>query len=393
MLTLVALGMFLWGIGWRWERTLKRPGLASLSQLPLVSILIPAYRSEATIQDTLDSVKALDYPKKEVILVNDHPDACSTLARSYGFKVIENKTRLGKCHALNRAAQHARGDILFFLDTDTVLSSDCLRKIVPWFTKDQVAAVSPRFAVKNRERNLLTRMTALEHYFLNTFFKIHMFFGSLVSFWGFGVAIRKDVFEEMGGWSNTLLEDADFAGKLLKSGYKIQYEPQAMASTIEPESWGDLKRQRIRWGKGSAFAFFHHRTSYKRNPQFLIYFMPYLFLFFAVIGFLVFQTWMFVLPLASLYIVYTFSLKEFVLFLLVFFIPLFSNLVTSVAAGTVSHMAILTASESNRPKEFLLAIPFVCLFIPYVMAYYLKGICSAIKAKKRKQDELDFRYW
>ena len=211
--------------------------------------------------------------------------------------------------------------------------------------------------------------------------------------WGFGVAIRKDVFEEMGGWSNTLLEDADFAGKLLKSGYKIQYEPQAMASTIEPESWGDLKRQRIRWGKGSAFAFFHHRTSYKRNPQFLIYFMPYLFLFFAVIGFLVFQTWMFVLPLASLYIVYTFSLKEFVLFLMVFFIPLFSNLVTSVAAGTVSHMAILTASESNRPKEFLLAIPFVCLFIPYVMAYYLKGICSAIKAKKRKQDELDFRYW
>lgn len=391
---LVTLGIFLWGIGWNWERTLKRPALA-LSGLPLVSILIPAYKSEDTIGDTLESVKNLDYPKKEVIVVNDHPnDRCSDLARSYGFKVVENTTRLGKCHALNSAARNARGEILFFLDADTVVSGDCLKKMVPWFTQKKVAAVSPRFGVKNKERNLLTRMTALEHYFLNTFFKIHMFFGSLVSFWGFGVAIRRDVFDEMGGWSETLLEDTDFAGKLLKSGYKIQYEPQAMASTIEPVTWGELKTQRIRWGKGSTFAFFNHRKSYRKNPQFLIYFLPYLLMLAAIAGFLAFQSWLFFLPLFSVYIIYTFTLKEFLLLLMVFFVPLYTNLITAAVAGSGAHMAILTASESRNPKEFLLSFPFVCIFVPYIMGCYLKGVCSAVADRKiRKRGELDFRFW
>jgi biofilm PGA synthesis N-glycosyltransferase PgaC len=392
---LVGLAMLFWYFGWRWESTLRRPGLG-LNQLPLVSILIPAYKAEATIGDTLESAKALDYPNKEIIVVNDYPDRTADICRAHGVKVINNKDRRGKCHALNDAVKHTKGDILFFLDSDTTVRADCLKRMVPWFTKKNVAAVSPKFTVKNRDTNLLTRLASLEHHFLNSFFKIHMYFGSLVSFWGFGIAIKRDVFQELGGWSTTLLEDADFAAKILDSGKKIQYEPSAMVSTHQPESVSGLKKQRFRWGKGSMFTFFNHRGIYKKNIQFSLYFFPYILLAFAVISLLMFQTASIFIPFVSLWILYTFSMKEFIMLMAFFILPIVSNTIASVAAASLAHVAIVSYPEGKdniRAREAILLIPYVFLYVPFIMGCYIKGTISGIRDRRHRRAELCLKDW
>ena len=369
--------------GWKWERGMKRPLAASW---PFVSVIIPSYNSPL-LEEVVESAKNLDYPKKEIIVVNDSSEEVSFP----GVSVINNKVRKGKAHALNQAAAIAKGNLLFYLDSDTVAAPDCLKKLVPWFSEG-VAAVSPKFTVKNK-KNILTRLISLEHAFQTANFKIHMHFGSLLSFRGCAIAIRKDVLQELGGWKNTMIEDTDLAATMVKSGYKIMYDPEAVISTQEPDSWKEYRQQRFRWGKGTGQSFFHHHKFYVRNIQFMLYTFPYLLLFLAIIGFFFYQTTIYLLPLASLYLIYTLSIKELLGILLIFIIPLAGNIATSTTVGTISHFAIITNSERNSVKDLALILPYVFFYFPFTMAIYLKGIFSAASDKRKGRPEVDFDSW
>ena len=97
---------------------------------PLVSVIIPAYRAAAYIQETLDSVFGQTYPNFEVILVNDGSPDTQELERAiaaYGNRVIyirqENR---GPSAARNAGIRRARGEFLAFLDADDVWFPPCL---------------------------------------------------------------------------------------------------------------------------------------------------------------------------------------------------------------------------------------------------------------------------
>ena len=391
IISLVVLAIIFWFMGWSWERNLRRPALASIDSLPLVSILIPAYKSEATIRECIESAKAIDYPKKEIFVVNDFPDNTPNICREMGVTCIQGRRRQGKALALNKAAKKTKGEILFFLDSDTTASPDCLKKLIPWFSQKDIAAVAPKYVVKNRD-NFLTRLISLENQFINSFFKIHMFFGSLVSFRGCGVAIRRDVFEKMGGWPKTLIEDTDLSARILADGYRIQFEPSAIVKTKEPENLAKLNRQRFRWGKGSLFSFIRHRKTYRNNSQFILYFLPYILLCIALLGFALWQTSLYAIPFASLLILYSFSIKEAVILGALVLSPLLSN-VLSAAAGSVAHIALLTHSEKKDISDILLIIPYICFFVPAIMFFYIKGIISGIRDRKHNRSEIDFNCW
>ncbi len=85
---LISLAAAFWLLGWRWESTLSRPRARGR---PLVSIIIPAYRSEKTIRETVESAKALSYPRKEIVVVNDSRDSTPRICRQLGVRVIQNR--------------------------------------------------------------------------------------------------------------------------------------------------------------------------------------------------------------------------------------------------------------------------------------------------------------
>jgi len=381
MLILAAVFSYM---GWKWDSTRQRP---SIRKLPLVSILIPSYKS-SNLMETVESAKALDYPNKEVIVVDDSPERLHPIE---GVRIIQNKKRLGKSRALNEAVKQAKGEILYFLDSDTITEQDALKKLVPWFSKD-VAAVSPRFTVKNRS-NLLSRLISLEHGFLSALFKIHMYFGSLISFRGCGIAIRKDVFLELGGWKETTIEDTDLAATMLENGYKIIYEPDAVVKTYEPSTIREFKKQRMRWGRGTGFSFLNHYKFYLTNPQFGLYVFPYLLLLIAISGFLLYNTTVYLLPLASLYFIYTVSISHLMGVFIVFLFPLFSSVFASVTAASITHFAIVTNSEREELKDIALAIPYVMVYFPFTILIYIWGSISAMNTKRKAKKELDLTSW
>src|SRR3989344_4273273 len=92
--------------------------------LPFVSIVISAYNEEQKIEDTLKSLKKIDYNKMEFIIVNDGSnDKTSDVARKYlddkRFILIDNSNNKGKAACLNQGIKIAKGEFIATMDADS----------------------------------------------------------------------------------------------------------------------------------------------------------------------------------------------------------------------------------------------------------------------------------
>ncbi len=372
----------------KWGSSKQRP---AMKRKPMVSFVIASYNKHDHIEETIKSAKACDYPNKEIIVVNDSDDSTPEICRNHGVICIQNPKRLGKPKSLNMAVERAKGEIIFFLDADTVIRKDALSKAIPWFGDNGIGAVMPLYSVKNHKRSIWTRLAALDTYFISNLLKTHMFFGSLSIMRGCSVAVRKDALKNVGMFRETLVEDVDLAVRLVKAGYKIQYEPEAIALTGEPETLRGVSRQRFRWGKGALHAFLNHRKFYLHNRQFHTYFMPYAFLILAVAGLFLFQTAA-ILP----FMLYAVSTKEALLLLAlftVFITQTLSSTAPTLTMASLAHVSLLTYTGRDKAKDLTLVIPYMFIYMPVVMFSYLKGIISGIRDRRKGRPELVLKDW
>ncbi len=370
---IILLTLLFWVLGYEGivRQNIQRSRLR-FNDLPPVSVIIPAYKSERTIGETLKSVENLDYPKKEVIVINDSDDRTPQISRKYGAKLIQNKKRMGKSVSLDMATKKAKNEILLFVDSDTVIEKDVLKKVIPWFYKPKVAAVMPTFVAKNDKG--IARLVSIENIFTHSHLRTHLYFGSLIAFRGCCFAIRKSMIEKTGGWGRVLTEDNDMGARIVKKGHVIEWEPNAVARTNEPETREELKKQKIRWGVGSAYSFFRHRKYYRKSPQFLMYFLPYI-----ILGFMVT-----VLVFWNLYLVmFTLSLIPI--------LALIAELVIIMIA-TYFHITVLIYSERGFINPLLL-LKYMLYYLPLVNFFYFKGMVKGIRGKKNKEKELDLSLW
>ena len=103
---------------------------------PLVSVLIPARNEERTIGIALSTLAEQDYGNFEVVILDDNSDdatfaiASQWVARDRRFRIVNGSTLpegwVGKNFACHQLAREARGQLLLFVDADTVHSRHSL---------------------------------------------------------------------------------------------------------------------------------------------------------------------------------------------------------------------------------------------------------------------------
>jgi poly-beta-1,6 N-acetyl-D-glucosamine synthase len=223
-----------------------------------VSILVPAFNEGAGIQTSIRSLLELDYPSYEIIVIDDgSTDDTYAKARAMEGRYSSTRVRVlhkrngGKASALNLGISSASEDLILCIDGDSKLAPASLRRATRHLADPTVGAVAGNVKVVNR-LNLLTRLQALEYIEgLNIIRHAQAFFRSVVIIPGpFGL-FRKRVLMEVGGYEeDTYAEDADLTLKILERGWKIRYEPEAVAFTEAPEGMRDLMKQRYRWTRG-----------------------------------------------------------------------------------------------------------------------------------------------
>ena len=114
------------------ETSLKTP----FSETPLISVIIPYFKGERFIGETLDSVFRQNYPSLEIIVVNDGSPAESlaVLDPFTGKITLISQENKGQAAARNTGIAHARGELIAFLDQDDIWPDDHLALLLPHVT-------------------------------------------------------------------------------------------------------------------------------------------------------------------------------------------------------------------------------------------------------------------
>jgi hypothetical protein len=151
------VALLLWGRK-RYKRLSDIPldTAGATTDMPPVSILVPACNEADTIERAMRSLLALDYPDLEIIAVNDRSTddtgaILDRIARDNPRLRVRHVTSLppgwlGKNHALQTASEQARGQWLLFTDADVVFAPDTLRRGVAYACRHGIEhlVLSPR---------------------------------------------------------------------------------------------------------------------------------------------------------------------------------------------------------------------------------------------------------
>ncbi|HEX9206752.1 MAG TPA: glycosyltransferase [Steroidobacteraceae bacterium] len=241
----------------RWERKdiELAPGTSTVF-VPLVTVIIPAHNEAAVIERSLGAVCRMQYPRFEVIVVNDgSTDDTAAKVRPFvvpgRVRLLDKKVNEGKALAINDALPLARGEIVLTLDADAEPEPNLLTAIVPHFRAARVAAVTGNPRVRNTE-TFLARLQAVEFTsIISLLRRSQRVWGRIVTVSGVVAAFRRSALFDVGGFSpNMPTEDIEVTWKLQRAFYDVRYEPNAVVWMTVPRSLRGLFKQRLRWARG-----------------------------------------------------------------------------------------------------------------------------------------------
>ena len=286
---------------------------------PGVSVLAPAFNEEATVEQSVRSLLMLEYPRFEVVVVNDgsQDDTLETLKKAFFLHevpldmearlpsepvlgiyrslehpnlVVLDKYNGGKADALNAGINISSYPLVCSTDADSLIEGEALLKVVrPFLEKpDTTVAVGGIIRVANGceiASGQVTKVELASRYLplLQTVEYLRAFlFGRagwsalnslLIISGAFGV-FKKDVVVSVGGYrAGSVGEDVELVMRmhrhLLESGqvYEMHFLPDPVCWTEVPESLAILGLQRNRWQRGLIESLMIHRKMFF-NPRY-----------------------------------------------------------------------------------------------------------------------------
>jgi glycosyltransferase involved in cell wall biosynthesis len=189
---------------------------------PFISIVIPAHNEEEFLPGTLEALKRQTYRQFETIVVtNGCTDGTAEAVRGKCDQLYELEER-GLGPARNLGAAKARGNLLLFLDADTILEPTALYTISRKFKRHHSAGTLRGMPDRAKPSYKLI------YFMKNLVHKTHAHHGSsgVILCW-------KDHFDAVGGFDNELYlrENSDLMKKLRQFGnYRYISDTPAITS-------------------------------------------------------------------------------------------------------------------------------------------------------------------
>ena len=240
---------------------------------------VPAYNEADCVTDALNSLVQLDYPAYEVIFVDDgSTDDTYRLALPFeGPHYSPNgvcevrvftKPNEGKWSAHNFGLRHAGSKLVLCIDADSRIEAGSLRLMVRHMLDPRVGAVSGQIRVRNRN-SLLGLFQAFEYVLANGALRLSqgatgavmVVPGPIGLFRREALDLVQEQNERAGDFKDdevrgpfsplTFAEDFHLSLSMLALGYKVMYEPHAVAHTKAPSTLAALMNQRYRWNRGT----------------------------------------------------------------------------------------------------------------------------------------------
>jgi GT2 family glycosyltransferase len=238
-----------------WESVPYRTDDASL---PNVSVVVCSYNGAATLEECLRSLKQLNYPHYEVILVDDgSTDQTASIAGRFPDVIYLRQENRGLSAARNVGAQRARGEVVAYTDSDCVADEDWLQYLVQEMRRQQVDVIGgpnvPPPSDCNIARCVAASPGAPSHVMFDDRLAEHVP--------GCNMAFRRDKLLELGGFDDQFRQagdDVDICWRFLEAGCRIGFAASALVWHHRRSTIRAYLKQQAGYGRAEALLYFKH---------------------------------------------------------------------------------------------------------------------------------------
>lgn len=223
---------------------------------PSFTLLVAAHNEEKVIAAKIRNALAIDYPadKLSIVIASDgSTDATAQIVQSVAQENGAGRVHLfdftvnrGKVGALNEAMRHLSSDIVAFSDASSMLGPDSIQHLANHFADPSVGAVSGVYRVLKKDQ---ANLGAQEDFYwkYETFLKVQEAkLGAFTGAHGSLYAIRRELYPFPS--AGTINDDFIIPMRIQQKGYRIGYEPAAVAYEEAHEMEGFSRRVRIMAG-------------------------------------------------------------------------------------------------------------------------------------------------
>lgn len=414
--------------------------LLSAEAVPGISVIAPAYNESAVVRNGVHTLLSLNYPKFEVIIVNDGStdDTLQQLIDEYELRevdfayheeivtqpvqrifkstnpvyaklvVIDKVNGKSKADASNAGINVATYPLFLCTDMDCILHKDTLLKMVKPFIeeKTRVIATGAVIRISNScevENGYLRKVRVPRQYlplfqeleYIRAFLLGRMAWskinGLMLVSGGLGL-FDKEIVLLAGGYNHVSFgEDMELITRMRiwmhdqKMKYKVMYIPESLCWTEVPSSMKVFASQRTRWTKGLAQTLWFHKKAFF-NPKYKVF------------GMLSFPYWVFFEWLAPLlefggilyyvYLILTNQITWVYAIVLLLFIYSFSVMITIISILWDELMGMKYEKKREVFKLCLAAIVEPFAYHPLSLFFSLRGNWFFFARKKLHWGEM-----
>lgn len=265
-----------------------------------LSIIIVNYNTKELTHQTIDSIinnsSGLDY---EIIVVDNSTNLTEQCTyESKYVTVMRDVENHGFGHACNIGAAKSIGDILLFLNSDTLIHDNSLNKCVDYMKKDEkIGVLGARILLRDGtldhgcKRGFPTPSAALYYYvgldrkypsskkygsYRQTFLN-ELVSNEVDSVSGAFLMIKKDIFDNINGFDETFFmygEDLDLCYRVKEKGFKVIYYADAVITHLKGQSGLHKSSNTVIYHFYNAMILFynkHYKNKYNVFIKFLVY--------------------------------------------------------------------------------------------------------------------------
>jgi cellulose synthase/poly-beta-1,6-N-acetylglucosamine synthase-like glycosyltransferase len=261
------IGYIIWEVRTpRWTKISKLVDKDNHKLKPTVTFLMTAYNEEEIIRKCIESIDRIcsKYDGKTSIIVVDDgstDNSAKIMAEALrNLKYSEGKyftiPHAGKGRALNFGLKHTTDEIIFRIDSDSVMQENTIDRMVRHFQDPEVGCVGGMVFALN-PNTIWQRIFNVSTALFSAFKRNGDLFDALIIQAGAFSVFRKDALMRAGGWAEDQNgEDGEITVRLGRLGYRLDFDDGVSLLSDAPANLNELRRQRARW----AIAYYHSRS-------------------------------------------------------------------------------------------------------------------------------------
>ena len=220
-----------------------------------ISVIVPVYNNRRQLESCVRALLDSTVKPAEIVVVDDgSTESYDNLFDADEVVLLRTENNAGPAAARNRGVRRAMGEILFFVDSDVVVSRDTLERVTEHFArKPTLAAVFGSYDDRPAQSDTISQFRNLLHHYTHQ--SSH---GRASTFWSGCGAVTRHAFERVGGFNEDpgfrYIEDIELGYRLIDAGYEIALDKRLLCThlkrwTLASAIRTDLCHRAIPWSR------------------------------------------------------------------------------------------------------------------------------------------------